>query len=65
MTMTFDYELSPEHDELRRTVERFARQEVAPVIGEYYERTSSRIRSSRRWRSSGSSGCRSPRSTAA
>ncbi len=38
MTMTFDYELSPEHDELRRTVERFARQEVAPVIGEYYEK---------------------------
>jgi short-chain 2-methylacyl-CoA dehydrogenase len=34
---TIDYELSAEHDELRRTVERFARQEVAPVIGEYYE----------------------------
>jgi short-chain 2-methylacyl-CoA dehydrogenase len=38
MTMTYDYELSPEHDELRRTVERFAHQEVAPVIGEYYEK---------------------------
>jgi short-chain 2-methylacyl-CoA dehydrogenase len=38
MTITFDYELSPEHDELRRTVERFARQEVAPEIGEYYEK---------------------------
>ncbi|MGB9112783.1 MAG: acyl-CoA dehydrogenase family protein [Acidimicrobiales bacterium] len=38
MTTTFDYELGPEHDELRRTVERFARQEVAPVIGAYYEK---------------------------
>jgi short-chain 2-methylacyl-CoA dehydrogenase len=37
MTTTYDYELSPEHDELRRTVERFAHQEVAPVIGSYYE----------------------------
>jgi short-chain 2-methylacyl-CoA dehydrogenase len=38
MTTTYDYELSPEHDELRRTVERFAHQEVAPVIGDYYEK---------------------------
>ena len=38
MTLTFDYDLDPDHDELRRTVERFARQEVAPVIGEYYEK---------------------------
>jgi butyryl-CoA dehydrogenase len=30
--------LSAEHEELRATVERFARQEVAPVIGELYER---------------------------
>ncbi len=30
--------LSDEHQELRRTVERFARSEVAPVIGDYYER---------------------------
>ena len=30
-------ELSPEHEELRATVERFARNEVAPVIGEFYE----------------------------
>ncbi|MGA8296264.1 MAG: acyl-CoA dehydrogenase family protein [Acidimicrobiales bacterium] len=37
MTATFEYDLSTEHEELRRTVERFARQEVAPVIGEYYE----------------------------
>jgi short-chain 2-methylacyl-CoA dehydrogenase len=37
MTTTYDYELSPEHDELRRTVERFAHQEVAPAIGSYYE----------------------------
>ncbi|MGH9054603.1 MAG: acyl-CoA dehydrogenase family protein [Acidimicrobiales bacterium] len=30
--------LSPEHEELRATVERFARTEVAPVIGGFYER---------------------------
>jgi butyryl-CoA dehydrogenase len=30
--------LSPEHEELRATVERFARSDVAPVIGELYER---------------------------
>ncbi|MDA8368589.1 MAG: acyl-CoA dehydrogenase family protein [Nocardiopsaceae bacterium] len=30
--------LSPEHEELRRTVEAFAREEVAPVIGDFYER---------------------------
>ncbi len=29
--------LSPEHEELRATVERFARSEVAPVIGKLYE----------------------------
>jgi short-chain 2-methylacyl-CoA dehydrogenase len=29
--------LSPEHEELRRTVEAFAHDVVAPVIGEYYE----------------------------
>ncbi|HET9689761.1 MAG TPA: acyl-CoA dehydrogenase family protein, partial [Acidimicrobiales bacterium] len=31
-------DLSPEHEELRATVERFARAEVAPVIGGLYER---------------------------
>jgi butyryl-CoA dehydrogenase len=31
--------LSPEHEELRATVERFARTEVAPVIGGFYERS--------------------------
>ena len=31
-------DLSPEQDALRKTVERFARTEVAPVIGELYER---------------------------
>ena len=31
-------ELSAEHEELRATVERFARAEVAPVIGEFYEK---------------------------
>ncbi|HLU72397.1 MAG TPA: acyl-CoA dehydrogenase family protein, partial [Nonomuraea sp.] len=30
--------LSPEHQELRKTVEAFAREVVAPVIGDYYER---------------------------
>jgi len=30
--------LSEEHETLRRTVEEFARREVAPVIGDYYER---------------------------
>ncbi len=33
-----DMELDAEHRELRETVERFARTEVAPVIGDYYER---------------------------
>jgi alkylation response protein AidB-like acyl-CoA dehydrogenase len=31
--------LSPEHEALRATVERFAHNEVAPVIGELYERS--------------------------
>ena len=33
-----DHRLSPEHKELRKTVEQFARDTVAPVIGDYYER---------------------------
>jgi alkylation response protein AidB-like acyl-CoA dehydrogenase len=33
-----DHRLSTEHEELRRSVETFARKEVAPVIGDYYER---------------------------
>ncbi|MFC5993701.1 acyl-CoA dehydrogenase family protein [Pseudonocardia hispaniensis] len=33
-----DFELSPEQEALRATVEQFAHKEVAPVIGEYYER---------------------------
>ena len=33
-----DLALSPEHDELREVVARFARDEVAPVIGEHYRR---------------------------
>src|SRR5579864_898162 len=32
------YQLSEEHEELRATVAEFAREVVAPVIGEYYER---------------------------
>ena len=33
-----DYRLTGEHEELRKSVEQFAREEVAPVIGDYYER---------------------------
>ena len=33
-----DLELSEEQEALRRTVEDFARKDVAPVIGEFYER---------------------------
>jgi alkylation response protein AidB-like acyl-CoA dehydrogenase len=33
-----DHRLSPEHEELRKAVEQFARDTVAPVIGDYYER---------------------------
>ena len=33
-----DHRLSSEHEELRKTVEQFARDTVAPVIGDYYER---------------------------
>jgi short-chain 2-methylacyl-CoA dehydrogenase len=33
-----DHRLDPEHEELRKTVEQFARESVAPVIGDFYER---------------------------
>jgi len=33
-----DFRLSPEHEDLRKTVQQFARDVVAPVIGDYYER---------------------------
>ncbi|MBB1244827.1 acyl-CoA dehydrogenase family protein [Streptomyces durbertensis] len=33
-----DHRLSPEHEELRRTVEEFAHDVVAPKIGDFYER---------------------------
>ncbi|MFC7220088.1 acyl-CoA dehydrogenase family protein [Streptomyces polyrhachis] len=36
--MTLDHRLSPELEELRRTVEAFAHDVVAPKIGDYYER---------------------------
>ncbi|UGY91555.1 acyl-CoA dehydrogenase family protein [Streptomyces gobiensis] len=36
--MALDHRLSPEHEELRRTVEEFAHDVVAPKIGDYYER---------------------------
>jgi short-chain 2-methylacyl-CoA dehydrogenase len=32
------FQLEPEHEELRKTVAAFAREAVAPVIGDYYER---------------------------
>ncbi|GAB2822509.1 acyl-CoA dehydrogenase family protein [Streptomyces daliensis] len=35
--MSLDHRLSPEHEELRRTVEQFAHDVVAPKIGEFYE----------------------------
>ena len=38
VTLTADPRLSEVHEELRRTVERFARTEVAPVIADYCER---------------------------
>jgi short/branched chain acyl-CoA dehydrogenase len=33
-----DFRLDDEHETLRKTVEKFAREEVAPVIGDFYER---------------------------
>ncbi|MER6910691.1 acyl-CoA dehydrogenase family protein [Streptomyces sp. NPDC000594] len=36
--MPLDHRLTPEHEELRRTVERFAHEVVAPAIGDLYER---------------------------
>jgi short/branched chain acyl-CoA dehydrogenase len=33
-----DHRLEPEHEQLRKTVEQFARELVAPVAGDYYER---------------------------
>ncbi|MEV6652418.1 acyl-CoA dehydrogenase family protein [Streptomyces sp. NPDC051219] len=36
--MSLDHRLSPEHEELRRTVEEFAHDVVAPKIGDFYER---------------------------
>ena len=33
-----DFRLSEEHETLRKTVEEFAREEVAPVIGDFYEK---------------------------
>ncbi|MGX9227123.1 acyl-CoA dehydrogenase family protein [Streptomyces albus] len=36
--MALDHRLTPEHEELRRTVEEFSRDVVAPKIGAFYER---------------------------
>ncbi|AKL66228.1 acyl-CoA dehydrogenase family protein [Streptomyces goshikiensis] len=36
--MSLDHRLTPEHEELRRTVEEFAHDVVAPKIGDLYER---------------------------
>jgi short/branched chain acyl-CoA dehydrogenase len=38
MTAMFDPTLPAEYEDLRKSVEAFAREEVAPVIGDYYER---------------------------
>lgn len=38
MSTSMHLHLSDEHEALRATVERFARSEVAPVIGDFYER---------------------------
>ena len=65
MTSTTTAVLSEEHEELRRTVERFAHEVVAPVIGDSTSGTSSRTTWSGRWATWACSGCRSPRSTAA
>ena len=37
-TTAFDHRLNPEHEDLRRVVERFAHEVIAPVIGDFYER---------------------------
>ncbi|MFE0423122.1 acyl-CoA dehydrogenase family protein [Streptomyces sp. NPDC058953] len=36
--MSLDHRLTPEHEELRRTVEEFAHEVIAPKIGDLYER---------------------------
>lgn len=36
--MSLDHRLTPEHEELRRTVEQFAHDVIAPKIGDFYER---------------------------
>ncbi|GLY52699.1 acyl-CoA dehydrogenase [Lentzea sp. NBRC 102530] len=36
--MVLDFRLPSEYEDLRKTVEEFARDEVAPVIGDFYER---------------------------
>ena len=61
-----DYRLDDEHEALRKTVEEFAHEVVAPVIGELLRaRRVPLRRSSGRWARWGCSGCRSRRSTAA
>ena len=60
-----DHRLSPEHEELRKTVEQFARDTVAPVIGDYYERGEFPYDLVARWGAWACSACPSPRSTAA
>ena len=59
------FQLEPEHDELRKTVAAFARDVVAPVIGDYYERDEFPYDIVARWARWACSACRSPRSTAA
>ena len=58
------YELDDEHEQLRETVERFARDVVAPVIGDLYERGEFPYEIVAQMGKIGLSACRSPRSTA-
>ena len=61
-----DYRLDDEHETLRKTVEEFAHDVVAPqAANDSTRRRSSRTTSCARWATWGCSGCRSPRSTAA
>ena len=60
-----DYRLDDEHETLRKTVEEFARDVVAPQAAQLDEDQDVPVRRRRaRWARWGCSGCRSPRSTA-
>jgi len=54
-----DHRLSEDYQDLRKTVEEFAREQVAPVIGDSTGARSSRTSWPPRWGGWGCSGCRS------